>query len=183
MAKRKNISKKTRFEIFKRDGFSCQYCGAHPPSVILHVDHIHPVVDGGGNDPENLITSCEPCNLGKGARHLSDIPKSLSDKAKEIEEAEAQIRGYNEIAQARRARIEDDVWQVAEIIAPGSSQIGMKRDWIESIKRFNGSLGLHSVLDAAEIARGRYSYGGKNTFLYFCGICWNRIREAQNGAR
>ena len=34
MAERKPISKKTRFEIFKRDGFSCRYCGAHPPEAV-----------------------------------------------------------------------------------------------------------------------------------------------------
>jgi 5-methylcytosine-specific restriction endonuclease McrA len=42
MEKRKTISKKLRFEIFKRDGFQCAYCGQAPPSVILEVDHIEP---------------------------------------------------------------------------------------------------------------------------------------------
>lgn len=37
MTKRKSISKKVRFEVFKRDGFSCQYCGATPPGALLHV--------------------------------------------------------------------------------------------------------------------------------------------------
>ncbi len=35
---RKSISKKIRFEIFKRDAFSCQYCGKSAPDVILHID-------------------------------------------------------------------------------------------------------------------------------------------------
>jgi 5-methylcytosine-specific restriction endonuclease McrA len=50
ITKRKSISKKARFEVFKRDAFSCQYCGAHPPDSILHVDHIVPVALGGGNE-------------------------------------------------------------------------------------------------------------------------------------
>ena len=65
--KRKAISKKTRFEVFKRDGFTCQYCGAHPPQAILHVDHIVPVAEGGGNEDTNLVTACDHCNLGKAA--------------------------------------------------------------------------------------------------------------------
>ena len=69
---RKQISKKLRFEVFKRDGFRCQYCGRSAPQVILHVDHIHPVAEGGTNDIMNLITSCADCNLGKGARRISD---------------------------------------------------------------------------------------------------------------
>lgn len=61
------ISKKVRFEVFKRDGFKCQYCGRSAPDVILHVDHINPVSNGGNNDIMNLVTSCSECNLGKGA--------------------------------------------------------------------------------------------------------------------
>lgn len=37
MARKKaGISKRLRFEVFKRDGFVCQYCGNHPPAVVLH---------------------------------------------------------------------------------------------------------------------------------------------------
>ena len=43
MAKRKGISKKTRFDVFKRDSFTCQYCGKSAPDVVLQVDHINPV--------------------------------------------------------------------------------------------------------------------------------------------
>ena len=45
--KRKSITKSVRFEVFKRDGFKCQYCGASAPDVILEVDHIVPVAEGG----------------------------------------------------------------------------------------------------------------------------------------
>ena len=43
MAKRKNLSKSVRFEVFKRDSFKCQYCGKSAPDVVLEVDHIIPV--------------------------------------------------------------------------------------------------------------------------------------------
>jgi hypothetical protein len=69
---RKPISKRLRFEVFKRDSFTCQYCGAKAPDVILHADHVKPVVDGGPTNALNLITSCEACNLGKGKRRLDD---------------------------------------------------------------------------------------------------------------
>lgn len=72
MAVRKNLGKKLRFEVFKRDSFTCQYCGDEAPQVVLHVDHINPVSKGGDNDITNLITSCAPCNFGKGAREISD---------------------------------------------------------------------------------------------------------------
>jgi hypothetical protein len=70
--KRDPISKLLRFEVFKRDSFKCQYCGRSAPDVILNVDHIMPVAEGGTNDIMNLITSCFDCNNGKRARKLSD---------------------------------------------------------------------------------------------------------------
>jgi 5-methylcytosine-specific restriction endonuclease McrA len=70
--KRKAISNKVRFEVFKRDKMACQYCGQSFPNVVLHLDHIHPVAKGGGNDLLNLITSCFECNSGKSDRTLDD---------------------------------------------------------------------------------------------------------------
>lgn len=67
MANRKPLSKQLRFDILKRDAFTCQYCGHSAPDVKLHVDHLTPVRIGGTNDAANLITSCEGCNLGKSA--------------------------------------------------------------------------------------------------------------------
>jgi hypothetical protein len=65
-AKRKGLSKRLRFEIFKRDGFKCLYCGATPAQKVLRVDHVKPVAEGGGDEPTNLVTSCFDCNAGKG---------------------------------------------------------------------------------------------------------------------
>jgi hypothetical protein len=69
---RKPITKKVRFEVFKRDSFKCQYCGAEAPNVLLEVDHIEPVAAGGSSDITNLVTACVACNAGKSDRLLSD---------------------------------------------------------------------------------------------------------------
>lgn len=61
-----------RYDILQRDGFRCGYCGAEPEDARLHVDHVRPKSRGGAHDPSNYITTCAPCNLGKGARILSD---------------------------------------------------------------------------------------------------------------
>jgi 5-methylcytosine-specific restriction endonuclease McrA len=103
-----------RFEVLKRDGFVCQYCGAHPPNVLLEIDHIIPVKEGGDNDEGNLFTACLDCNRGKGAIPLSSPPKTLAEKAKEIAEREAQLLGYRDVVQARTDRIEADMWAVAD---------------------------------------------------------------------
>ncbi len=176
--RRAALSKKTRFDLFKRDVFTCQYCGAHPPGVLLHVDHIVAVAAGGSNDIDNLVTACEACNQGKGARDLKAVPQALAAKAKLVAEREAQLLGYQKILQSRADRVEEELWQVAELIDPGSSTRGMSRDWLAGIKRFNATLGFYPVIEAADTARARYPHGGKRTFLYFCGICWSLIRNS-----
>lgn len=64
-ASTKNICK-LRFEIFKRDGFRCRYCGREAgEGVELRVDHVDPKSNGGSNEPSNLVTACHECNAGK----------------------------------------------------------------------------------------------------------------------
>jgi hypothetical protein len=70
--KRKALSKQVRFEVFKRDKFTCQYCGRMAPEIVLNCDHITPVAKGGTNEFVNLVTSCEACNSGKSDRALSE---------------------------------------------------------------------------------------------------------------
>lgn len=71
-AKRRPIRAKLRFEVLKRDGFACRYCGRRAPEVSLQVDHVHPVALGGVNDHLNLAASCAACNNGKGAVPLTE---------------------------------------------------------------------------------------------------------------
>jgi hypothetical protein len=174
---RKQISKRRRFEIFKRDGFTCQYCGKHPPNAILHVDHILAVANGGSNEDGNLITSCADCNLGKSAVPLSVIPKSLAEQAIILAEREAQIKGYAKIMRQAKARVEKDAWEVADVFISRFFAPGIRKDWFQSISYFVGKLDVVSVLTAMETAVSRCRTKDQ-CFRYFCGICWNLIREA-----
>lgn len=106
MSKRKSMSKSKRFEIFKRDGFKCLYCGCTPLQSALRVDHVIPVVDGGNDEPSNLVTACFDCNAGKAARRLEDNRFPVGDPETALEHAE-QIRDFlaaqREIERARLA--------------------------------------------------------------------------------
>lgn len=181
MAERKPLSKRTRFEVFKRDGFTCQYCGATPPSVILHVDHIDPVANGGKNTMDNLITACETCNQGKSAVPLSCVPKSLRDKAEEVKEREAQIKGYNKILMDRDRRLYSEVWAVAAALEGVEKLQEYRKDRLSSIRYFLEKLPFQVVRDAAQRTNYKWYEIGTRAFKYFCGICWNRIREAEGG--
>jgi hypothetical protein len=70
---RESLSKSVRFDVLKRDNFTCRYCGSSAPDVELEIDHIKPVSRGGTNDIDNLITSCKTCNRGKSNKDLCEI--------------------------------------------------------------------------------------------------------------
>lgn len=53
----------TRFNVFLRDKFMCQYCGS---SEDLTFDHVTPRSKGGHTTWDNVVTACSPCNLKKG---------------------------------------------------------------------------------------------------------------------
>lgn len=180
MATRKSLSKKTRFEVFKRDGFTCQYCGSTPPKVILHLDHIFPVSKGGDNGQDNLITSCLDCNLGKAATPLNVIPQSLSEKAKILKEKEAQIKAFYSIMEESRQRIDSEVFKIGGIMGEEFSK-SLPTDWHRAIKMFLGKLPFYDVLEAMEISVSAKPYSKFQAFKYFCGVCWNKVRDAENG--
>ena len=58
----------TRFNVFLRDRFSCQYCSVGGPASELTFDHVTPRSRGGHTTWENVVTACMRCNLGKGDR-------------------------------------------------------------------------------------------------------------------
>ena len=70
-----------RREIFRRDQYTCQYCGTH--SGTLTIDHIHPKHLGGTHTWENLVTACSACNHLKGGRTLKQAGMRLRNKPHE----------------------------------------------------------------------------------------------------
>lgn len=70
MRKRKRISAKVRWEIFKRDNFQCVYCGSRES---LQIDHGDSFARGGEDDKGNYVTACRLCNAGK--RDSAFLPK------------------------------------------------------------------------------------------------------------
>jgi hypothetical protein len=181
---RKSLSKRVRFEVFKRDGFRCSYCGRHPPDVLLECDHIVPICEGGDDTEDNLTTACFDCNRGKAGVPLERVPQSLPEKAAEVAEREDQLMGYRTVMDARAARIKQDAFEVAGTLlgVPDGKEFRVDRRWLQSIKTFNERLPLHEVIDAAEKALAVKPYSENTRFKYFCGICWNKIKRADGDA-
>jgi len=67
----------SRRAVLTRDGFRCQYCGS---AKHLTLDHVVPTSRGGTNTWDNVVTSCAPCNVRKGAHLTSEIGMALHRK-------------------------------------------------------------------------------------------------------
>jgi hypothetical protein len=155
---RSALSKRVRFEVFKRDKFTCQYCGAEAPSVVLHIDHINPVAKGGKNDILNLLTSCAACNGGKGARAISDdsAVSRQRDQLKLLEERRLQIAMM--LQWREELASQDDVLVEAASAAWSAALKGWF--WNEvgraKAKAAIKKLGFSAVMNAIEGVRERY---------------------------
>lgn len=183
--KRKPLSKRIRFEVFKRDSFTCQYCGRMATDVVLEVDHIKPVSKGGNNDLLNLVTSCKECNLGKSNVELSDDTavkrqeRQMLELAEKKEQLEMMLQwraGLNDLE-------EDMVNAVANVFSD-NTRWGVNDHGKKTIRRWIKEFSLNEVLDAAEISINTYYDGTEKgwniAFDKVVGICVNRKRQSDD---
>jgi 5-methylcytosine-specific restriction endonuclease McrA len=67
----------TRYNIYVRDQWRCQYCAREFPSSELTFDHVVPRSRGGRTTWDNVVTACAPCNSRKGAKSLRAVGMTL----------------------------------------------------------------------------------------------------------
>jgi transcriptional regulator with XRE-family HTH domain len=156
--KREVISKKIRFEIFKRDKFTCQYCGKKAPDVVLNIDHINPVAKGGTNELMNLITSCFDCNNGKRDKKLDDSSvvekqrKQLELLQKKREQIELMLEWKKSLSDFDNDVVEMLVDYINSKIAPLSLNENGKQRIVKWLKKFS----TEQILDAIDISAKQY---------------------------
>lgn len=83
----------TRFNVFLRDHFACQYCGNDFATNVLTFDHVIPKSRGGRTSWSNVVTACSPCNLTKGNRLLRESGMFLQRAPIEPTTSELQDNG------------------------------------------------------------------------------------------
>lgn len=184
------IGKKLKFEVFKRDKFTCQYCGRAAPDVILHVDHIKPVVKDGDNNITNLITSCADCNLGKGKTELSDDAVILKQKKQldALQERREQLEMVYEWQKSLLTIQEDELNMVIDFwktCAPGYS---LTDYGINNLKTVVRKYGLSETLESIRISVDQYLIVNGSTTIdtvnktldYIPKIAYNRKKVKDN---
>ena len=159
MAKRKGISKSTRFEVFKRDSFTCQYCGKSAPDVVLEVDHINPVSKGGDNDISNLITACFDCNRGKRDKKLTEN-QAIKKQKEELDKLNKRREQLEMMAQWRTELLDLENEEADKIMKLVSDSLGLNSQLTDTgrvkMKRLIKKYGFEEVLECSLIAYEQY---------------------------
>jgi hypothetical protein len=178
------VSTRRRFEVFKRDAFTCQYCGRKPPDVTLHVDHVVPSSKGGADGMENLVTSCATCNLGKSAVPLTSVPAAfalpsdIAERRKDLAERRKQLTAYiawqNEVRALAEQERAFEREQLNTVLArwneANSGAYLLSRDQERVCLKFIKQVGEERVLFAMEEAIKR-----SKPWKYVCGVLYNLI--------
>jgi hypothetical protein len=174
------VSKRTRFEVLRRDNHTCRYCRA--TDAPLTIDHVTPIALGGTDDPSNLVTACRDCNAGKSSSS-PDAPLVADVAADELRWTAA----LQKAAEIRAA--EGDPYQehVETFQAAWNANAPYYNDqpsnWRESIITFGKSGLSPAFIESAVLsATSRNSVAAGSTFRYFCGICWTEVRTLRQMA-
>lgn len=185
--KRKNIPNKLRFEVFKRDSFTCQYCGQSAPNVVLEVDHLLPVSKGGDNDILNLITSCWTCNNGKSNILLTDNTMLEKQKAQldELNEKRLQLEMMIEWRESLN-NLDDDIAQKIADYFGSQANCDVNETGLKKIKQWTKKFTYQQILEAVELSVNQYVKKGTNdetnkAFDMVPRICAAKKRQTETG--
>jgi hypothetical protein len=152
------ISKSKRFEVFKRDKFTCQYCGKSAPNVLVELDHIVPRAEGGSDDILNLITSCTDCNRGKGARRLSD-DTVVAKQRKQLEELETRREQLEMMIDWQRSVMDMEDYAIEELAAVWDELVpGYKLNerGIRTLTRWMREFEIPELVECMKISTAQY---------------------------
>lgn len=183
------VTKRLRFEVLRRDGFACRYCGAKAPDVELTVDHVTPRALGGQDVPENLVAACRPCNTGKSSagpdeHHVAQVADDALRWAAAVKEAQARLADDEDALERVAAQI-DHTW-LGWTYGPADNRRHIPRPdaWKQTVRSLLAAgLTPELIIESIDIAMGNDRVKADQTWRYFCGVCWRRVDELHQRAQ
>lgn len=179
------VPRKIRFDVFRRDSYTCRYCGAKPPDTVLVIDHMVPIHAGGRNSIDNLVTACMACNQGKGptvldedqfpdfenATYIADLVQDLMEIAVYRDYMEMRDMHYDIVSAQIAIRTKGEHgWSPTEAAI---RQVLMKYDpWI---------VDEASKATAAGVARRKVASHKRAWMPYFWGVARNICVLSESG--
>lgn len=184
---RKPISRRLRFEILRRDNYTCRYCGASSLDAALTVDHVIPTALGGGDEPSNLTTACRDCNAGKAStspdEHIVDDVDGMALVWKKAIDRAAEMQRVEDLEAANQITEFLEVWNHWHMGDDETRKIPMPTGWESSIRTFiKNGMDVNELHEMTHVAMESRATSDK-TWRYFCGCCWNRLARRQEIAR
>lgn len=185
------VSKRLRYEILRRDDYSCRYCGEHAsPEVKLTVDHVLPTALGGTDLADNLVAACGPCNAGKSASN-PDAPlvAQVSDDALRWADAvrTAMFGRLVDLDASNEYRdgMEHHWWQHQfDLCVESRWHVDLPDGWEQSVETFRvRGLPIELLNYAAAQSLGRRSVSPRNKWKYFMGTAWSILSEIESDAK
>lgn len=177
------VSKRTRYEVLRRDNHACRYCGQMAPDVKLTVDHVTPVALGGTDNPDNLVAACVDCNAGKSS--TSPDAALVEDVQQEAVRWAAAMKLAAETLTARRAALLAYVSEFeSEARQYNPSMTYAPDDWWDTAEQFyRAGLPVSDLKYALAVAMSKSAVSWNGKWRYACGVAWSIVREMQDEAR
>ena len=155
---RKPISVKKRFQVFVRDRFRCRYCGVQGgegSGVVLHVDHLVSVADGGTDEMDNLVCACRRCNLGKSSLSLRELPDAERLAAQKTERFRRQAGTVRIEAEVLKEWTQATIEYVGFLVCPKAMNLESPQymEFVRFTLRLTEKYGFRTVQDWQEQVR------------------------------
>jgi len=165
-----------RFKVFTRDLFTCQYCGRQPPKAILEVDHMVSKFDGGGDEMDNLTTSCFECNRGKSKDSVikTSLEQKLKSEEKRMKAKITQLQVYLEFLKKKDVFVDQEIELYSNKWTELSGgECHLTKQGKKSLGKFIQKHGAAEVLEAMQIVNKKHFQNTEDMWKYFCGILKN----------
>ena len=186
------VSKRLRYEVLRRDNYTCRYCGARAPEAKLTVDHVIPTTLSGSDEPSNLVAACADCNSGKsstspdapliaGVQHEAERWATAMRMAVE-EQANQRPQPRRDLAGEELVEHFDGIWTRYWMVGDHDQRIHFTRptNWRDTVRSLV-TAGL-TLSDFGELVKTAVYSGADDTWRYFCRCGWNRLGEYQQRA-
>lgn len=175
------VSKRTRFEVLRRDDFTCRYCRS--TDGALTVDHVTPVALGGTDDPSNLVAACRDCNAGKGSTGPDEQTVAQADEdaarwARAVKAAAEKAQADDEARDAtlRPFLVEWTSWDKEASLLP--------RNWRAVLGNYLAAgLTPEVLVECADIAASNRNVRTHDVFPYMCGVARKKIERLHADAK
>lgn len=174
------VTKRTRFEVLKRDNYTCRYCRSTEGE--LTIDHVLPVALGGSDAPDNLVAACRDCNAGKSS--ASPDAALVADVSEDAIRWARAVKMAAEHELMKQEQRDDYVRQFLDAWGKWGDDRYLPNDWEESVMRWHrDGVPIDFLTDSVFITWGKSYIDKWRSFAYMAGVLKRKMSDLHEKAR